>query len=796
MLFHSIRYLYTLHTEQEQKCYFCVYNSLLLKVYFDYERTAFLYEYLSVDHNSDNHFSSSDKIVNWKQEGASIMSEVDASYFRHIIALSVVTDNFYRVLVPFTLLCNSQETEFQVCRVGEFPQSWKIKFTKGEINDASFCAATLLDGPSVLFVFQSVSFVNSDMNYNNTFSILWRPTIGTTDNSNNAINATTIIKISANFVYGILEDHSHYEKSESHFRRDTEIVSDDIYGRIFVIYCPLNESCIKIKYIGPNDDKDAIAFEKNPFLNSVPGTFARNASCLLPKANYDHQENPRWIWIGTIQEEIVCLKCNCRTNISGWNDYDTYCEWKVEKCIQIPEKPVLIKEVIIHDDSFRCNSVLIVLTDQNNSIIINSENGIILEEISNGFMCAHGDFFSKASDQLIKVPISNMENIYTWSLINLNCSNLNDSFTIEGDNIESDAHLSSKLESLNNRVIEEKAKIKKLNDSIKAKQEILLQCNSLLDSMSDVFQIEDDDYTTGSTTNLRRKHAINNHKQSYEMMRLLSINSSKDYAESSSSSRKEESPEKKYIEVEEARTILGGTNLRDELLFEVTVKNAGSQNIYDVHLTLFIKKASRASITSITKSRAKRIPIISTTAEKVVLTSVVDIPMGAIIDGSEFGAQICFRLSANLNYEYEDPFLANTNQDWKIVCVNEFSQVNKIICDERLMFPTVIDFYLLCTNTIPNQSNLSVIPNLLEQIGAWETSDFFTPNTSEMHLPRAFQAKDEFFAVLLYPMTTSNMAVSLVDTIKLQIQAKTDRAALDILRKMKLSLPEDILFIL
>ncbi|CAG8773084.1 1377_t:CDS:2, partial [Ambispora leptoticha] len=97
----------------------------------------------------------------WKQEGASIMSEVDASYFRHIITLSVVTDNFYRNLVPFTLLCNSQETEFQVCRVGEFPQSWKIKFTKGEINDASFCAATLLDGPSVVFVFQSVSFVNS-----------------------------------------------------------------------------------------------------------------------------------------------------------------------------------------------------------------------------------------------------------------------------------------------------------------------------------------------------------------------------------------------------------------------------------------------------------------------------------------------------------------------------------------------------------------------------------------------------------------------------------------------------------
>ncbi|CAG8760998.1 9968_t:CDS:2, partial [Ambispora leptoticha] len=188
------------------------------------------------------------------------------------------------------------------------------------------------------------------------------------------------------------------------------------------------------------------------------------------------------------------------------------------------------KEVIIHEDSFRCDSVLIVLTDQNNAIIINSENGIILEEISNEFMCVHGDFFNKASDQLIKIPISNMENIYTWSLVNLNFSNLNDSFIIEGDNIENDVHLSSKLESLNNRVIEENAKIKKLNDSIESKQEILLQCNSLLNSMSDVFQIDEDDYSTGSTTNLRRKHAINNPKQSYQMMRLLpSINSNKDY---------------------------------------------------------------------------------------------------------------------------------------------------------------------------------------------------------------------------------------------------------------------------
>ncbi|CAG8702133.1 11364_t:CDS:2, partial [Ambispora leptoticha] len=255
--------------------------------------------------------------------------------------------------------------------------------------------------------------------------------------------------------------------------------------------------------------------------------------------------------------------------------------------------------------------------------------------------------------------------------------------------------------------------------------------------------------------------------------------------------------------VEEAKTILGGTNLGDELLFEVTVKNVGSQDIYDVHLTLFIKKTSKASTTSITKSRSKCIPIISSTAEKAVLISVVDIPMDAIIDGTEFGAQICFRLSTNSNYGHENPFFSNINQDWKIECVEEFRQVNKITCgnkipvttNEHLMFPTTIEFYLSCTNTTSNQSNLSVIPNLLEQIGAWETLDFFTSNTNETHLPRAFQAKDELFAILLYPMTTSNMAVSLADTAKLQVQAKTDRVALGVLRKMKMNLPEDILFV-
>ncbi|KAG9304267.1 hypothetical protein G9A89_019829 [Geosiphon pyriformis] len=745
----------------------------------------------------------------WLTQGTSIVNPTQAYLYPNITALSVVTDYSFGILAPFVLLCNSSETEFQLYRLGEFAKSWEIKFTKNEVEMGMFCAATILNGPSVVFVFQepvdpsSADLIFSDAN---TVIILWRPIL-----ENNAV--ITKVSLFANLVYGVIvDDHQDYIENITSNPATSEILSSKL-----IVHCPLNES--SVKFINFNSEVE-MAFDETKNFKGIPGTYARNATCILPVSS-TYTEGPRTILVGTLQQQIICLKSS---PVGDFSDGISKGDWATPVwCIDIPGKPIWLEEIYPHEDCVGCNTVLTVQLEDGAHVLINIENGSILEGFSNEYICAHGDFLNSGYDQVLTLPILSLDNTTTWQIHDLNSRKAQitpGTFPELLGTAESNGpYLNSVLESLKLRVVDEQARIKKMKDIIKQKYNTLIQCEEFLQSLSDSFTIDYRQFLIPShQKNIRRNHLLQQ-KSHIKLLPLLPPIQGRN-CESSGNGKtaplnennESDQAEKQYVAIFSARACFGGTKLGDQILLESVIKNVSSTDVYDVHLTPYLKGLN-PSITAISRSRSTCVEIIPSSAGKIILTAIVDLPMDTVVDCSDFGAFVCFSITKPpLNFDVgNDPLMMvnECNAEWRMVCIDNFRSANTVDHDHKLLFPSMVDINLFAvsqtsgTTTLSNKhTSLSIIPYLLEQfLGAWEFPEYSitVPIDSNERPPRtlSYQGNDESYVIVLYPILESPDApnsTNITAQQRIQIYGKNDRTVLGIVRTLGRNLPNDILF--
>jgi len=169
-----------------------------------------------------------------------------------------------------------------------------------------------MDGPTVSFVYYD-SAISSSMIYdlfdeNNYFAILWFP----------CGDYILTKSICAHSVHGVWTSQQSLV--------DGDINCDSHHKGIYLVYCPLNDSCVKtVSFI------DDVSAEDVMHLSKIPGTYSRNATHIVVSLGLEGMDT--LIWIASTRGQVICLRLATR-NQSSQNVVHTL--W----CSDFPTMPI------------------------------------------------------------------------------------------------------------------------------------------------------------------------------------------------------------------------------------------------------------------------------------------------------------------------------------------------------------------------------------------------------------------------------------------------------------------------
>ncbi|CAG8646661.1 1449_t:CDS:10, partial [Gigaspora rosea] len=649
---------------------FASFQRFLLRTYFNAAEGAFI----------TNYFSASLQERNWiKKYFAKV--QVKREYIKPtLVAIGVTSDFENAILAPYLIFCDSNAKEFQLCQLGEFERTWDIKFTEEETHGFSFYGAVIMDGPVVAFVYKDHSETSDSalgaFEENNTYILLWK---------SSHINSTCSFAISADCIYGFWLPFQHNEYHNM----------DDSHRVISVIFRPLYEHYIKMICL-KNDD----FISKDSTIPRIPGYYSRITTCLA------RSHEKEIIWVGTSQTQIICFKDN---NNKG--------EMKLAWCTIITGMPLLIalrKQVQLDKRVTNCESVLIVQIVDGKNIIINSESGAILQEISSDYSVVFGEFSQIGFNEIMLVPHS----------FEINTSSLKMILT----EVKDASHMSSLIDSLSNRIYDGTAQTRKIKEMLDQKYNLLAHCDSLLECFSDIFAF----YHLHQVTFKKRNLCIN---KSIEKLLPLLVNTPimlEDMKESITNNNQ-------YLCVLEARIVYGEISKKDKILIEVMVQNLAYQELYAVHLTAYLKNTSKF-VSSLIRIRSSRIEVLSAGQEGRI-TALVDLPLDLILSGLEFGILLWYQTITKSNidqsaYSFED-------YEWHSLYVDNIRTTNTMKNDLIDLLPSVSCMIFTTPISSKKQWNLTMLPFLFEQYLDVVAS------TVNNNLFQEFKSTDELYRLIL-----------------------------------------------
>ncbi|CAG8543768.1 4239_t:CDS:10 [Funneliformis caledonium] len=601
-------------------------------------------------------YFSTETLRNMKKLGFSQIQPSEKFRQPQLVAFTVTSNIELAILAPYLLLCNATKSEFRLWQLGDYEKTWDINLSE-KILDATFCGAIIMDGPMIAFIYQNAS--EDDFTFfeeNNTHIILWRPLLQR--------NILCSLSLLAHSIQGFWLPH-----------QQNGIVDDvdEPYRFINVVFRPLYESRITMRNL----------FEKYPspipfFISMIPDYCAKNITCLL-RTNH-LWNNEEIIWIGTSQGNIICIK-----NVDNIGDIKPI--W----CTDITSIPLKMEEVQLGDKVGGLDSVLIIYFE-NGLTILNSDNGKKLREFSNEIIILYGDFFQCGYQSIVQVPC-----IFNDSLIlisNINVENVN---TKEG-NI---SHLSSLLDSLLTRIYDGTAQIRKIEEMIDKKYNLLKHSDSLLHTFSylmGLYYLKQTRFT---------KQVLRHSKHTKGLIPLISH--IRNYTSKEICTNPEDNPS--YIEIIEAKANIGKFNHNENILIEISVRNKSFQDLYAVHLVTYFKNTSNL-MSSMLKSNSSYINLLHIGESRTIL-SLIDLPLDLVSDHLEFGAFILY-------CRIDESFVSNSYQIsdemiWETLCVKKIKKTRMINQDFVHLLPSMTYLIFTTTNSLNCQWSISLLPFLLEQ---------------------------------------------------------------------------------
>ncbi|CAJ0834123.1 11181_t:CDS:2, partial [Entrophospora sp. SA101] len=301
---------------------YTVFEDFVIRTFVDENvKYSVVVEYFSVDRNSQQ--------LSWLKHGETKISLPYERFNFNFVVISLFTTSD----IEFAI--DSNKTYFQLHQIGNEAEYWEIQLENSELSPKkSFYG-------NIIFVYHDISTNHSDIfdsfeaNYN-TYIVLWQPKL--------SCNDKYILELSTKHVYGFTLPHNHY---------------DDLYKSLSVIYSPLFNDYIKACLFESPDKSEST------FLPTIPECYLRIMTCL---SFSDEITNEEIVWLGTSQNQVICFKNNN-------NQQYISPKW----CVDVISVPKKITEVKINVSTINTDFIaLIIQLENDNLIIMNSENGMIL----------------------------------------------------------------------------------------------------------------------------------------------------------------------------------------------------------------------------------------------------------------------------------------------------------------------------------------------------------------------------------------------------------------------------------
>ncbi|CAB5366662.1 unnamed protein product [Rhizophagus irregularis] len=620
------------YLDKEQCVYF---QKTLIYAYVEEETTSVIAEYYSTE-----------KIGSVNKLGVSQIQLPEKFRYPQLVSFNVTSNIELAILAPYLLLCDSTKSEFNLWQLGDYEKTWNINL-KDIVLDASFCGVVIMDGPMIAFIYQNASVSEETFEEKNTYIVLWRPL-----SQKNVLCTLTLLAYN---IQGFWLPHQ-------------QAVNDVDGPYIFVniIYRPLYESCVTMRNFFENYSSP-IPF----FISMIPEYYTRNITCLLKTNNL--WNNEEIIWIGTARGNIICIK-----------NADEIGNVKPIWCTDVAYIPLKMEEVQLDKRIEDIESVLIIRLE-NGLIILNSQNGKILRELPNEITLLFGDFYQCGYQRIMQVPYRLNGRLTTFNEILIN--NINEKNVVS--NLEGNIpHLSSLLDSLSTRIYDGTALIRKNEEMINHKYNLLNHSDSLLQTFSCLIGSYYSKRVKLAKTALRH----NKHTEGFISLipgaRILTKNlSEKIY------SNQTDKDKQSCIEVIEAKTSIGKYNHTENILIEISVRNKSFQDLYAVHLVVYFKNTF-GLFSSMIKSNSSYINLLHVGETKTIF-SMTCLPLNLVSDYLEFSAFILYcqidEIHASNLYKFYDEMI------WETLCIKNIKKARIMNQDIDHLLPSMA--YLIFTTT-------------------------------------------------------------------------------------------------
>ncbi|RHZ75397.1 hypothetical protein Glove_214g11 [Diversispora epigaea] len=661
------------------------FQHFLLKLYYERVEKTFILEYFLLDLEKK-----------WVKKGFFKIAQ-EKYFYPSIVVFTVKSDIEYAIQAPYLLYSDSKAIDFRLIRFGDFRESWDIKLTDNEItgiSDASFYGVVIMDGPIIALIYKDNEKV-SDEEENNIYIFLWSSSL----QSENRI----FLKLPAHYIYGFWMDENIFQNRE------------DIYRIVKVIYRPLYDPSIKIATFNENPSSSRPLKSSSNIISKIPEFYAKMTTCLIKSFVEE------FIWIGTDQKQVICFKIDDTNEMKSiWSTI-------------INGNPLSMVEVQLDKRTADFESILIVQITDERHVIINSENGFILHEILTECKLVIGPFFRQGFEDIISLPYFYTIDSSRWEMIDVGNFKLKIRSSAENYNDEIQvtdfSHMNSLLDSLETRVHDGIAHIRKVEEIINQKQDLLLHCDSLLESLTDIFAFNNRLQQISLT---KRKFGVNRSIENLiPLLQSTSVLSNDDINDQLFS-------DKNDLQILESKLNI---NNCDKFSLEISVLNNGCKELRAIHLVVYFRNTYHVVSSSIIRMSSPYIDFLAV-GQREKIISLVEFPLDPFIFELDFGVIIW--------YQTIDNFVVKNC--WQSIFVEKPRPFITIKNELINFYPSVSYLIFNNSNSLSKQWDWTMLPSLLEQYLNVESK--FSNNVSQ-----EFQSADcSRWLTLLrpYSITKSN----------------------------------------
>ncbi|CAH1763166.1 9251_t:CDS:10, partial [Entrophospora sp. SA101] len=564
---------------------YTVFEDFVIRTFVDENvKYSVVVEYFSVDRNSQQ--------LSWLKHGE---TKISLPYERFnfnfvVISLFTTSDIEFAINSPYLLISDSNKTYFQLHQIGNEAEYWEIQLENSELSPKkSFYG-------NIIFVYHDISTNHSDIfdsfeaNYN-TYIVLWQPKL--------SCNDKYILELSTKHVYGFTLPHNHY---------------DDLYKSLSVIYSPLFNDYIKACLFESPDKSEST------FLPTIPECYLRIMTCL---SFSDEITNEEIVWLGTSQNQVICFKNNN-------NQQYISPKW----CVDVISVPKKITEVKINVSTINTDFIaLIIQLENDNLIIMNSENGMILHEFFGDQTLIIGEFSKIGYNDLLLVPQTSSNHSLSWKIIDIQDHDSQTDFSKILTNEVNISHLRALLESLITRDYDGNSRNRKSEELIDKKYKILENSDLMIHEFNDLF------LPHCNQPSKNKKYPRKFISGLIPLIQKTPINqedAKEDFIGQS---------EENLLEIKEAKLCFGSTKNNDKVLLKIVIENKNMKSIFSIHIYVYLKNQLGHSVSSI-KSCSSLIHKLHP-GHQGNLISLIDLPIDFITSSSEIGAHVCYQLEDN-----------------------------------------------------------------------------------------------------------------------------------------------------